>query len=90
MPETVRSFTNFGLLDWLIVFVFLVSSTIAGILSKRYVRNLEGFLIAGRRVRSYLGAASIIASEMGLVTVMYSAQKGFTGGFGSSCDSERR
>jgi SSS family solute:Na+ symporter len=81
MPEPLLSFTNFRTLDWLIVMTFLVSSAIAGIWSKRYIRNLESFLIAGRRVRSYLGAASIIASEMGLVTVMYSAQKGFTGGF---------
>jgi SSS family solute:Na+ symporter len=81
MTEQLRTFTNFGVLDWLIVFTFLVASAIAGLWSKRYIRNLEGFLIAGRRVRSYLGAASIIASEMGLVTVMYSAQKGFTGGF---------
>src|SRR5438105_4283673 len=81
MTDQLRTFTNFGLLDWLIVFTFLVASAIAGLWSKRYIRNLEGFLIAGRRVRSYLGAASIIASEMGLVTVMYSAQKGFTGGF---------
>jgi SSS family solute:Na+ symporter len=81
MPGVDLSLTNFLTLDWLIVLAFLVSSAIAGVWSKRYIRSLESFLIAGRRVRSYRGAASIIASEMGLVTVMYSAQKGFTGGF---------
>jgi solute:Na+ symporter, SSS family len=73
--------THFGRLDWGIVVLFLVGITLAGLWTKRYIRDLEGFLIAGRRVKGYLGVASIIASEMGLVTVMYSAQKGFTGGF---------
>jgi solute:Na+ symporter, SSS family len=73
--------THFGLLDWAMVVLFLVGITIAGLWSKRFIHNLEGYLIAGRRVKGYLGVASIIATEMGLVTVMYSAQKGFTGGF---------
>lgn len=77
MPDA----TNFGLLDWLLVAAFLVASTVAGLWSRRYVRGADSFLIADRRVRGYLGVASIIATEMGLVTVMYSAQKGFTGGF---------
>jgi SSS family solute:Na+ symporter len=81
MPDNLTAYTNFGALDWLIVAAFLVSSTIAGLWSRHYIQNLEGFLIAGRKVRGYLGVASIIATEMGLVTVMYSAQKGFTGGF---------
>jgi solute:Na+ symporter, SSS family len=81
MPENLSTATNFGALDWLITVAFLVGSTVAGLLSRRYIRTLDGFLIAGRRVRGYLGVASIIATEMGLVTVVYSAQKGFTGGF---------
>ena len=81
MPESLTTFTNFGPLDWCIAVAFLVGSTVAGLWSRRYIHNLEGFLIAGRRVRGHLGVASIIATEMGLVTVVYSAQKGFTGGF---------
>jgi len=73
--------TNFSGLDWLIVLAFLIGSTIAGVWAQRYVRGLEDYIVAGRRVRGYLGVASIIATEMGLVTVMYSAQLGFTGGF---------
>jgi SSS family solute:Na+ symporter len=73
--------TNFSTFDWLIVSAFLVGITLAGMWTKRYLTHYEGYFIAGRKVKGYLGVASIIATEMGLVTVMYSAQKGFTGGF---------
>src|SRR5207302_7866333 len=49
--------------------------------TRRFIRDAEDFLIAERGMRGYLGVASIISTEMGLVTVMYAAQKGFTGGF---------
>lgn len=81
MPANLSSVTNFGTIDWLIVVVFLIGSTIVGLWSRRYIHGVESFLIAERRVPGYLGVASIIASEMGLVTVMYAAQQGFTGGF---------
>jgi len=55
--------THFGRLDWEIVILFLVGSTIAGLWSKRFIRDLEGYLIAGRRVRGYLGVASIIIEQ---------------------------
>lgn len=61
--------------------LFLVGITLAGLWTRRFIRGDASFFVAERRVRGYLGVASIIATEMGLVTVMYSAQKGFTGGF---------
>jgi len=73
--------TNFAATDWVIVVVFLVVSTALGLWAQRYMKNMEDYAVAGRAVKPYLGIATIIASEMGLVTVMYSAQKGFVGGF---------
>ncbi|HQK93294.1 MAG TPA: sodium:solute symporter family protein [Armatimonadota bacterium] len=73
--------TNFSTADWAIVVGFLVISTGLGMWAWRYMRNMEAYVVAGRAVRPYLGVASIIASEMGLVTVMYSAEKGYTTGF---------
>lgn len=73
--------TNFGPTDWAIVIVFLVASVIAGMWAMRYIRDMDDYVVAGRSVRTYLGVASIIASELGLVTVMYSAQKGFACAF---------
>jgi hypothetical protein len=79
MNGKMATATNFGSLDWWIVGAFLAGITLAGLWTRDYVRSVEGYVVAGRRVRGYLGVATIIATEMGLVTVMYSAQKGFTG-----------
>ena len=38
------------------------------------------YLVAGRKVSPYLGVASLGGTELGLITVMYNAQKGFTAG----------
>ncbi|MBM3474276.1 MAG: sodium:solute symporter family protein [Armatimonadetes bacterium] len=73
--------SNFGVADWAIVIAFLVASTIAGMWAMRYIRDMDDYVVAGRSVRTYLGVASMIAAELGLVTVMYSAQKGFACGF---------
>ena len=42
---------------------------------------MTDYVVAGRALRSSPGVATMIGAELGLVTVMYSAQKGFTGGF---------
>lgn len=73
--------TNFSPVDWAIVIVFLVASVIAGMWAMRYIKDMDDYVVAGRSVRTYLGVASMIAAELGLVTVMYSAQKGFTAAF---------
>ncbi|MCC7493148.1 MAG: sodium:solute symporter family protein [Fimbriimonadaceae bacterium] len=73
--------TNFGAVDWVIVILFLVASTVAGLYAQRFIRTMSDYVVADRAVQAYLGVATIIATEMGLVTVMYSAQKGFTLGF---------
>ena len=38
------------------------------------------FLVAGRSLKTRLGIATMVGSELGLVTAMYAAEKGFTGG----------
>jgi len=72
--------TNFGPLDWAIVVVYLTGTAAIGFYAKRYIRNMDDYVVAGRALRPRLAAASLVGSELGLVTVMYSAQKGFTGG----------
>lgn len=73
--------SNFGLIDWFIVGAYLLVTVGIGLYVNRYIRDMNDYIVAGRSLKSYLAVATMIGSELGLVTVMYSAQKGFTGGF---------
>jgi SSS family solute:Na+ symporter len=70
--------TNFTSLDWCIVVAYLVISIFVGIWANRYVGNIAGYLVAGRTLRIRLALATMTGTEIGLVTVMYSAELGFT------------
>jgi len=79
--EKVALHTNFSSLDWIIVGVYLLGSVLIGFYVRRYIANMADYVLAGRGLKTYLGLATMIGTELGLVTVMYSSQKGFTGGF---------
>ncbi|PYJ02858.1 MAG: sodium:solute symporter [Verrucomicrobia bacterium] len=72
---------HLALVDWLIIVVYLAGCMSAGIWMRRFVRGVEDFAVAGRAMDVNLGIASLAATELGLVTVMYTAQLGFTHGF---------
>lgn len=67
-------------LDWLIIIAYLAGCLAAGLAMRRYVRGVEDFAVAGREMNVNLGIASLAATEMGLVTIMYTAQLGFEKG----------
>jgi SSS family solute:Na+ symporter len=73
--------SNFSFLDWCIVIGYLLVIVCVGVYIKRYISNVTDFIVAGRGLKTFLGVATMIGTELGLVTVMYSSQKGFTGGF---------
>ena len=73
--------TNFTAVDWCIVIAYLIIIVGIGVYIKRYISNVTDFIVAGRGLKVFLAIATMIGTELGLVTVMYSAQKGFTGGF---------
>ncbi len=84
MDESLRQAlgqTNFTPWDWGIVAAYLVASLIVGILVKDRVHGMASYIGAGRAVGTRLGIAAMAGTEMGLITIMYSAQKGFVGGF---------
>jgi solute:Na+ symporter, SSS family len=66
--------------DWLIIVAYLAGCLVAGLAMRRYVRGVEDFTVAGREMNVNLGIASLAATEMGLVTIMYTAQLGFEKG----------
>lgn len=67
-------------IDWIIIAVYLIGCVVAGVWMRRYVRNVEDFAIAGREMDLNLGVASLAATEVGIVTVMYTAENGFKNG----------
>jgi SSS family solute:Na+ symporter len=73
--------TNFTPWDWVIVAAYLAGTVAIGLYVNRYIRSMDDYVVAGRSLKSYIAIATMIGTELGLVTVMYSAQKGFTGGF---------
>ena len=73
--------SNFGPFDWCIVVGYLLVIVAIGVYIRRYISNVTDFIVAGRGLKTFLGVATMVGTELGLVTVMYSAQKGFTGGF---------
>ncbi|MHC4104543.1 MAG: sodium:solute symporter family protein [Planctomycetota bacterium] len=73
--------TNFSSLDWCIVVGYLIIVVAVGVYIRRYISNVTDFMVAGRGLKTFLAIATMIGTELGLVTVMYSSQKGFTGGF---------
>ena len=74
---------HFQLLDWLIVVVYLAATIAAGIYGRRYVSGVDEFLLAGRAVGVYLGIATLAATEVGTITLMYYAELGYRTGFSS-------
>ncbi len=67
-------------IDLIIIVVFLLMSVAAGIWARRYVRDVDDFAVAGREMDVQLGVASLAATEIGIVTVMYTAEMGFKHG----------
>ena len=68
-------------LDWVLVSVYLAFVVGAGLLARRFVGGLADYLIAGRGLRTHLAIATLSATELGLVTVMYQAEEGYVNGF---------
>ena len=68
-------------IDWIIIVGYVIGCLSAGLWMRRFIRGVDDFTIAGREVHVNLGIASLAATEMGLVTVMYTAQLGYEKGF---------
>ncbi len=73
--------SNFATLDWVIVICYVSFMIVVGLVAKRYITNMSDFVVAGRSLKSYLGIATLVGTEFGLVNIVCASQKGFTGGF---------
>jgi solute:Na+ symporter, SSS family len=73
--------THFTLLDGAIVALSLAATLWVGLYARRYVGTLEDYLVAKRGMGLYVGTASLVSTEIGIITYMYQAQFGFVAGF---------
>jgi Na+/proline symporter len=71
----------FALLDAAIAAASLAVTLWIGVRVKRYVGTIESYLVASRGMGLYVGAASLLSTEVGIITYMYEAQFGFVAGF---------
>lgn len=69
--------TNFGTIDWIIVIAYVGFTVARGVWVNRYIGDLSDFIVAGRSLRTYLAVATMTGTEIGLVTLVYSAEQGF-------------
>ena len=68
-------------LDGSIIGFYILISLLVGLSIRKYVTNVEDYLVAGREVNLYAGIASLAATEFGIVTCMAAAQLGYRYGF---------
>ena len=70
--------TNFYFfIDGPIIFIYFCIIFYIGIWLRKYISNVDHFLVANRGVDVYLGIASLAATEFGIATCMANAELGF-------------
>jgi len=72
---------TFGIIDSIIVVVYLASTVVIGVFTHRYIRGVADYLVAGRGLGTYVAVATMISTGLGLVTVMYFSEEGYKNGF---------
>ena len=73
--------SHFALVDWLLVFGFLVFYSYLGVRARMHSSSLDEFLVMGRRLGPVWGVATLAATETGLVTLIYFAEEAYLSGF---------
>ena len=68
---------HFAAIDWIIIFVYLISCVAIGLLGKKYIGNVSHYLVAGRELGTYAGIATLAATEIGTITFMYNGELGY-------------
>ena len=72
-----------NILDISIIVLYLSSIFAVGLYTRHYIKDFSDFMIAGRNVNLALSVVTMLGSELGLITVMYTAQTGVNGLFAS-------
>ena len=75
--------THFSSLDWVIVFVYVLATIATGLYGRKFVGGIADFLVAGRELGTFIGIATLAATEIGTITFMYYAELGYKTGYSS-------
>ena len=78
-----RYIFSMHLIDIAIIAIYVLAIFLIGFLLKDKVNSFSDFMIANSKIGVGLGVASMAGTELGLITVMYNAQQGWTGYFAS-------
>jgi SSS family solute:Na+ symporter len=71
---------NLGVFDLAIVAAYLALTIASGTFARKYIKDLSAFLVAERSMGLNLGLASLVSSEIGIITYMYLAEAGYRNG----------
>ncbi|MBI3004038.1 MAG: sodium:solute symporter family protein [Ignavibacteriales bacterium] len=77
----MNDIAQFTWIDWTIVALYVAVAITVGLIARGRVNTISDFLVAGRQVRYHLGIATLVATELGLITMMYFSEQGFKFGF---------
>jgi SSS family solute:Na+ symporter len=75
--------THFGALDWTIIALYVGATLAAGLYGRKFVGGIADFLVAGRELGTFIGIATLAATEIGTITFMYYAELGYRTGYAS-------
>ena len=70
-------------IDVSIIVIYVLAIFSIGFLLKNKINSFNDFMIANSKMGVGLGVASMAGTELGLITVMYNAQQGWSGYFAS-------
>lgn len=71
----------FSSIDWVIVVLSLLLTAVAGYVVRKYIGKLSDYLVAERGMGMWVGTASLVSTEIGIITYVYFAELGYTAGF---------
>ncbi|MBI4427675.1 MAG: sodium:solute symporter family protein [Ignavibacteriales bacterium] len=64
-------------IDWSSIALYVIAAIGIGLIGRGRVSKVADFLVAGRHIRYHLGVATLVATELGLITMMYFGEQGF-------------
>ena len=72
---------NIAFVDWVVLAVFFILLVFGGALCRRYIKGVADYLVAGRKMRKFLGLSTHNSEGIGLISIAMACQEGFARGF---------